>query len=385
MYKIVFRFILMSIATVMLTSCKNSGDEPADNSPAERTILVYMLADNNLGETYEYDRTNIIDMGEAMVNVNNKGRLLIFYAGYDTVPYLMELSKGKKGDYETKKLKWYDRAVSTDSATMKTVLSDVREIAPAEDYGLIMWSHATNWLPNNRFYSPSREAAPTSFGREGSEELTINIDEMAGALKGFHHSFILFDACLMGSAEVAYELRETCDYIIASPTETMGAGYPYNKIIPLLFAKEIDYIKVCEEYYYMYIATANASGTISLIKTDEMEHLSQCCQDIVQGKELEISNLETRNIQYYDRRSPHIFFDLYDYMAQIGNDTQLDLLQSCMDNAIPYKAASNSFINIPIKKYSGLSCFIPGCSGDSITEEYYKELQWCKVVYNSSK
>lgn len=385
MSKIVFRYIFLCIAIAMLTSCKNCGDEPVNDSPVERTILVYMLADNNLGETYEYDRTNIIDMGEALSKVNNNSRLLVFYAGYDTVPYLMELTNSKKGGYNVNKLKWYDQAISTDSTTMKRVLSDVREIAPAENYGLIMWSHATNWLPNNRFYSRSNTVSPTSFGREGDEELSMNIDEMNSALKWFHHDFILFDACLMGSVEVAYELREACDYIIASPTETMGAGYPYSEIIPMLLTKEIDYIKVCEEYCKTYITTANASGTISLIKTDEMESLAQCCQDIVKGKEEEIANLETRDIQYFDRRLPHMFYDLQDYMTRIGDDDQLDRLQSCLQNAILYKAASRNFLNIQIKKYSGLSCYIPGCSDDSIIEDYYQKLQWNKDVYNSSK
>ena len=34
----------------------------------------------------------------------------------------------------------------------------------------------------------------------------------------------------MSQVEVAYELRNTADYLILSPAEVMSAGFPYFKI-----------------------------------------------------------------------------------------------------------------------------------------------------------
>ena len=383
MHKIGIRFILFFTTLIALIGCSSFNNEaPFDTHPSHRTILVYMLANNNLGRDYQYDEMNIADMGEAMASLNPDGRLLIFHAGYNATPYLMELRKSKKNQYETITIKQYEGITPTDSSALRRILTDVRQIAHAQDYGLIMWSHATNWLPNNRFYSPGRNAAPTSFGREGNEGLTMNIDEMSGVLNDFHHSFILFDACLMGSVEVAYQLRNACDYIIASPTETLGDGYPYKDILPYLFEYEIDYTQVCQQYYNMYIASSNPAGTISLIQTDHMEDLSYCCQGII--KHNNHNNIETRLLQYYDCKSPHLFYDLYDYMAQMGDEVELQYLQETMEKVIPYKAASRAFLNIVIKRYSGLSSYIPGCSNDTTTDNYYKKLDWYNKVYNQN-
>lgn len=380
MYKIVFRFIaLLACLSSIIGCCPKENDEPGNRQPSQRTILVYMLADNNLGYDYKYDELNITDMGEAIASMQHKGRLLIFYAGYDTIPYLMEIKKSKKERYTIEKIKYYDNSASTDSSTMHRVLSDVREIAPAEDYGLIMWSHATNWLPNNRFYIQPKQQSPTSFGREGNDQLTMNIDEMSDILNQFHHSFILFDACLMGSIEVAYELRNACDYIIASPTETLGTGYPYRQIVPLLFDNEIDYTRVCEEYNKMYITANNSAGTISLIKTNDIENLANICQSLVAKN---TNDINYQSLQYYDRKIPHLFCDLHDYMSQMCDSTQLQYLQNSINDIVLYKAASKKFLSITIKRYCGLSCYIPGSSNDTVTENYYKKLEWYQKVYN---
>lgn len=390
MHQLTIRFVvLLTIILAFVGCCTNPSDEPNNKVPTERTILVYMLANNNLGEVYRFDERNITDMGEAMSTIEGNGRLLIFYAGYDTIPYLMEVCKERNNSYTTQKLKWYNDAVSTDSATMYQVMMDVRDIAPAKDYGLIMWSHSTNWLPNNRFYGRERKHKPSSFGREGNEELTINLNIMGNVLSQFHHNFILFDACLMGSVEVAYQLRQACDYIIACPTETLGLGFPYREIIPLLLAPEIDYTKVCDKYYDKYIAPNttynNRQGTISLIKTDEMESLASCCQKIIENRKIELSKIDLRQIQYYDRTTTHLFYDLYDYMSHLGDSTSMSQLQEIMNNAIPYKAASKTFLGIEILRYSGLSSYIPGCCTDTLTERYYQKLNWYKRVYNENK
>ena len=48
---------------------------------------------------------------------------------------------------------------------------------------------------------------------------------------------------------------------------------------------------------------------------------------------------------------------------------------------IPYKAASSTFLSIPIRHYSGLSCYIVGSSGDMLIEDYYAKLEWYNDIY----
>lgn len=61
----------------------------------------------------------------------------------------------------------------------------------------ILGSHGTNWFP-----APDNKGS-RSFGKDNADE--INIPEMAAALKGLSINNLMFDACLMGSVEVAAE------------------------------------------------------------------------------------------------------------------------------------------------------------------------------------
>ena len=129
---------------------------------------------------------------------------------------------------------------------------------PAEEYGLILWSHGTSWLPAGR--------GLRSFGSDSGKEM--NIVDLAKALP-LHFKFILFDACLMGAVEVVYELRNTTDYIIASSTETIAEGFPYHLILPELVKQNPDWTKVAQQYfdYYNNQQGVYQSATVSVILT----------------------------------------------------------------------------------------------------------------------
>lgn len=63
--------------------------------------------------------------------------------------------------------------------------------------------------------------------------------------------YILFDDCYMASVEVAYDLKEVTDYLIASPCEIMAYGMPYAEIGPHLLGK-VDYESICDAFYEFY-------------------------------------------------------------------------------------------------------------------------------------
>ena len=78
-----------------------------------------------------------------------------------------------------------------------------------------------------------------SFGQDGKNNF-MEINDLASALSKYHFDFILFDACYMSCAEVAYAFRECADYIIGSPTEILANGFPYQSIMGDMFKKEAD-------------------------------------------------------------------------------------------------------------------------------------------------
>ena len=75
----------------------------------------------------------------------------------------------------------------------------------------------------------------------------------------------------MSCVEVAYDLRHAAQYIIASPTEIMGDGFPYGTVAPLFFRETLDPQAICSAFvdHYRNLTTPENGGSasIALIKT----------------------------------------------------------------------------------------------------------------------
>jgi len=179
-------------------------------NPATRTIIVYMVADNNL---FDHAPVSLLQMEQGFSE--NGVNLIVFIDQLNENPRLLEIHPGKE-----KLVKSYPELNSADTAVFKKILQEALDLYPAQEYGLILWSHGASWLPAG--------ATLRSFGNDYGKQM--NIPDLAESLP-VKFKFILFDACLMGAVEVAYELKDRTDYIIASPTETVYDGFPYDEIL----------------------------------------------------------------------------------------------------------------------------------------------------------
>lgn len=134
-----FLGLLFICMVAFMTACGSDeptpdpGIDPPEPSVASRTVLVYMVATNNMG-TGKYDELDINEMLEAAANGDfNDGRLIVYHAPYRSAPVLKEITKE---GIDT--LKIYDEdAVSVKISQMRTVIEDTKELAPADDYGLV--------------------------------------------------------------------------------------------------------------------------------------------------------------------------------------------------------------------------------------------------------
>ena len=194
-------FSYITLCLILFVSCSK---DAADDAPPHRTIIVYMAADNDLSEDAW------VNISEMQSGFNGKGvNLLVFIDPVDDAPHILQIERGS-----SKKVKTYPEFNSADAGQMRQVLNDIIGMYPAESYGLVLWSHGTSWLPAGRQLK--------SFGEDNGQQM--NIDALAYALP-VRFDFILMDACLMGSVEAAYELRNKTDFIIASPTEIIYMGF----------------------------------------------------------------------------------------------------------------------------------------------------------------
>ena len=275
--------LLTVIIACQFTACKDT-DEPSPvpkhGEPVERTVLVYMVADNNLGSYNQLNRADLNEMVKGAADGGlNGGRLLVYHnrPGTDrgNVPLLIEVTK--QGLDTLKTYPDTPDSYSVEADRMREVLSDMKEYAPASDYGLVFWGHATAWMTHGSYDIDSRASAPVKRSYGSDRNKWMPLTSMRKALDGEYFSFIYFDCCLMGTAEIAYEFRHNTPYIVASPTELEGEGMPYHLNLPAFFATEKpDVVAMATNTFEYYnLRSGNYSCQMTVIDTLSLIHISE--------------------------------------------------------------------------------------------------------------
>lgn len=364
------------------------GTESDNVEQCKRTVLVYMVASNSLGSN-GYDSDDIAEMKQAMSEyTTGECRLLLYHAVYNSAPTLTEIKNDGAGSYQTDTLVTYP-STSQASVTrdrVSQVIADAMEYAPAEDYGLILWSHATGWA---RSLTKS-VATIRDFGEDSGA--TMPIDSLADAIPDNAFSFIYADACYMGSIEVAYQLRNKTDYFVGSPTEIPAYGMPYDQNIPCFFEDEPNLTQACENTYTFYRDLESIDGlseeyvalyrsvTISLVDCSMLEEIASVCRQIHATAQA-VTSLSS--IQHYHLTKPHFLYDFKQYTDLISSDDTLTAtFDSLLEQMVIYKACTTSLfglLTIDEDNYSGLSTYIMGTGSDT-NEEYYTTLDWYNDV-----
>ena len=90
----------------------------------------------------------------------------------------------------------------------------------------------------------------TKYG--GNNGHQMEIADMANVLEGKSFDFIFFDACVMQTIEVAYELRHATNYLIASPAEIPAPGANYKTMVKAMFSKEDVVTRIMTDYEREY-------------------------------------------------------------------------------------------------------------------------------------
>ena len=377
-----FRTILGYFAFLALVVSMTGCGHEVWPDPESSSVLFYMEANNSLS-IYSYDFIDQIAQGYLPERNTGKCEVLVYLHRPNSCPQLMKLTRRANGTgLDTLVLKVYDMATNSSSTkTLHQVILDAEAVAPAAHHGLVMWSHATGYLPEGYFINPreSHKSERKTFGSDYNFTEEMDIMEMAEALP-FHYDFILFDCCLMGGIEVAYELRDKCDYIVFSPAEVMAKGFPYYVMLEAIWNGEgIEQAlrAVCEEFYSYY--SVRDGGTVTLVKTEKLEALANACRTVFTNHRDEIFSLSFNSIQRYFRYNYHWYFDLGDIVEHVATLEEMAAFQQALDDVVVYKAATEYFLlyqgGFYINKYSGLSSYLPRPEYYYLNNYYYP-LAW---------
>ena len=170
-------------------------------------------------------------------------------------------------------VKTYDHALYSTAEGISSILGDVKKYAPASvQYSMIVGCHGEGWMP-------SRTRSTRWFG---GSKYQINISDLVNGLKNADISmnYILFDDCYMSTVEVAYDLREVTNYLIASTSEMMAYGMPYHKILKYIIGVEPDYASLAKEFINFYKSYNSPYGTIGVTNCKYVEQMAALMRQI---------------------------------------------------------------------------------------------------------
>lgn len=248
------------------------------------TVLVYMDADNNLGDPtqtggFDYALMDINEMEQ--VGSTNDVNVLVQWDRY---------ASGSLGWSTTRR--YYITPGNPSYDPDSNMLVDLGELRmdtpevlkdfviwgvtnyPADHYAVVLWNHGGGVFPRSQQRAAQRSRGICWDDSSMYVDNCLTIDDLKTAFTeaetatGKHIEVLDFDACLMNMAEVAYGLNGIFDYMVGSEESTPGTGNPYTEILanltqnPDQSAREFAVMKAqafADAYYaYQFGVTSSA-------------------------------------------------------------------------------------------------------------------------------
>lgn len=395
----------------------------------ERDVLLLYSAGYNSLTSYLSEDIEDLKSGWLPGSLRNDNVLLVYSHllgpsgkySEPSSPVLMRFHASSEGVAVCDTLKIYDSSViSSSPAQFGEVMNYVKREFPAAGYGLVFSSHATGYLPAGFYQDPAsyiykgdsdRQMKSVWHGAVASPYVEMEYDPSLPAVKSIGQDvvqtsdsrvsyemeladfadaipmkldYILFDACLMGGIEVAYELRGKTSLVGFSQAEVLAEGLNYKTLASRLLADDTsDLVAVCRDYFEQYdiLDGANRSATVSAIDCDELEPLAELCAELFERYRGDISALPWSRVQRYYRSRYHWFYDLESILVEAGisSEEKHDLYEA-LEKCVLYKGATPSFMNsFDIAVFSGFSMYLPS-HGNTELDKYYKTLEWNKAT-----
>jgi len=351
--------ILLSF--LLLAGC-GKRDVPSVPEKADRTVLVYMAANNDL----KYEALRSLGQMEEGYREED-GTLLVFVKTDRRSSHILRIREDNQpGILASDTLKTYAAENSSSADFTATVFADMMALAPSRVRGVVLWSHGTSWLPEQG------QIAPLAFGHDRGRELDI---KELGRVLPSGLDFLLFDACYMASIEVLYELRDKARHIIASSSEVLSGSYPYKEVMPHLFAGELE--KACSAFYrhYARLSGMEQSCTVSLVDTEHLPELAATTKHCLENHGGRDRKHVFGNVQDFNftKGIPVGFYDYLGFFEENFRSGDIGPLGRAFKKCVRYHVHTPRFLDTPIGRSSGITLSLPEQPG---LVRYYQTLDW---------
>jgi hypothetical protein len=350
------------------------------------TVLVYMNADNDLEQfgMINMNEMEAVAAGDAVSVVVQMDRA----AGFDATD----------GDWTGAKrfLIRYDDNVNTitspvleeigeidmgDPAALREFIAWGQSTFPAEHYLLIIWNHGSGW----RGRTSSAPTRGVSF--DDSSGAFIRTVDLPGAVQATPRlDVIAFDASLMQMLEIAYQMRDSCDFLVGSEESPPGHGYPYHYWLerlvarPTMTPRELGDTLATEMLRYY---GTNSNITQSVLDMREVGGVAQAVDALGQAL---LAAAPAHSAALTDARDAAEHFayieykDLYDYAARIRatvDDAQVRAATDGVMAAVERLVVTNVH-GTQHPAAHGISIYVPAPQDYAISDTQYSALDFAR-------
>ncbi len=372
--------VLTLISLIILNSCIFQSEV---EHKINRTLLVYIAADNNLSNTAN---SNIYSMNSCISSGMDNYNLLVLVDRKGVAPALLHIH-----NFKIDTVAKFPERDTTDPMVLNEAIDYMLQNWKAEHYGLVLWSHGTGWLPTDKlhFVAPNMRYAPSrAFGWEDLKGETpaykcMELDELVTGIPEDVFDYIVFDACYMGNVEVMYALRNKAPEIVSSCYEVVSYGFPYHIVTRDLLNGNV--LKSCNEFYNYYNSMSGweQMAGISLVNTAELDSLARCFRKIIAEYGDTVPKMDVSKVQCFDRFDHHVFYDLENFVESLGTSREyMTEFRLVMDRCVPFKITTPYIFpgdkeEIKVNSYCGLSIYIPRPEYEaSGLNDAYRETEW---------
>ena len=275
------------------------------------------------------------------------------------------------------------------------------ETYPADHYALFISSHgsgAISYLYKSPILGPVHSIAYDDRSKDflGLYELSLVYDNISKKI-GKKIDIVVYDACVMGMIEVAYQISSYTDYLVASEANVAGKGIDFNffaqKFNALSNKSSLNVAKIMADAYIDSPNISDSDLTMSVIDLsqskkifDSINLMSYYMINYATQAELTAFALAAlaENVQHFgpsdysDYSSSYI--DIFDLAALINNNLNYGLLKILAQEILKIKIDNSFVVYNRIKgfKYryaNGISIFLPQKSSHW-TNGNYNQIQY---------
>jgi len=243
---------------------------------------------------------------------------------------------------------------------------------PAKKYLLVIWNHGGG------FRSPAYTTKDIAWDdTSGGDKITMSELEYAllaiSAQMGKNIDIVGMDACLMAMTEVAYQIKDYADILVASEESEPNDGWPYDTILaqlatnPTMSSTQLS-ADIVDKYIYFYPFDEVTLSAIDLSYMDTLAGQLSSLAQTIKGDSITPSNkyiIAANNSQYYSQ-SPYAwekdFIDLYDFCNKLlfySNNTSVKNIAQSIQQTLNYAIINSDYNGESVSGSKGLSIYFP--------------------------